>query len=184
MASLHFWSVDGLDMGAQLSKVVKVNQLPHSHPLACEARPGLLGVMHSKDKSFTWMLLHIISSILLPTYLRPIVKKQILGEKSWTPSRLSFDTNCLLFCHIISLRPRCERSTEYTRSWPAVCMYGFPLWLIYSHIFFQCCTRLCALCAFASGSSVCQRWSISTALLVKCLDRDKWEGEYVQSRLS
>lgn len=38
MVSLHSSSIDGLDMGAQLPKVVKVNQLLHTHPLAFEAR--------------------------------------------------------------------------------------------------------------------------------------------------
>lgn len=37
MVSLRSWSIDGLDVGAQLPKVVKVNQLAHIHPLAREA---------------------------------------------------------------------------------------------------------------------------------------------------
>lgn len=49
MVSLCFWSIDGLDMGAQLPKVVKVNQLQHIHPLAFEACTQQLATMRSKD---------------------------------------------------------------------------------------------------------------------------------------
>ena len=49
MVSLRSWSIDGLDMGAQLPKVVKVNQLPHIHPLSFEACTQQLATMQGKD---------------------------------------------------------------------------------------------------------------------------------------
>lgn len=46
-------------MGAQLPKVVKVNQLPHIHPLVFEACTQQLATMQCKDMPFTWMLVYL-----------------------------------------------------------------------------------------------------------------------------
>lgn len=64
MVSLRSWSIDGLDMGAQLPKVVKVNQLPHIHPLAFEACIQQLATVQGKHMSFTWMLMYFRGHLL------------------------------------------------------------------------------------------------------------------------
>lgn len=51
-------------MGAQLPKVVKVNQLLHIHPFAFEACTLQLATMLRKDMPFAWMLVFFREHLL------------------------------------------------------------------------------------------------------------------------
>lgn len=177
MVSLRSWSIDGLDMGAQLPKVVKVNQLPHIHPLASEACTRQLATMQGKDVSFTWMLVYwgylyktvdnlavqtrqIFFQIHFSSFQNVTEGKRVTtGVPFWNHQSLEIRAaqvvlfgEVVSFCHITSLRPSCKHSTDQCKvtAWSLTySVYSIPLRFISFLIsLMTVCLPMCAQYAF------------------------------------
>lgn len=65
-------------MGAQIPKVVKVNQLLHIHSLAFETCIQQLPTMQVKDMSFTWIVVYLRGNLHEPFDNLRVRTRQIL----------------------------------------------------------------------------------------------------------